>query len=327
MHADHPLDARIDPPPSQTAVAGWPPRDRPSAGDRERSLVDVDPRAFAEAFGRRSLFVGHRLSDHPLLTLEAIAELADRLTPESVRRESGRLPFVDTRGYVDVGQGPPSQTIRDIERNGFRVSLRDIHQVPEYADVIHRCLDEVQALVGDREGGLVHRAGYLFISSPAATTPMHFDVEHSFLLQVRGTKNVHVAAFDDDLDSLERERIRYFAGEPCDFAAMQAVADSFSIHAGLGVYLPSYVPHWVDTKAGVSISFSIPFYTAFCRRAQTVYRVNRRMRKLHLSPRPPGASPTADRTKEALSRSVSVLRAARRGSAAQAPAAPTEPSP
>jgi hypothetical protein len=323
MHADGRHDAPADSPTSMTAVTGRPSRDRASV---ERSLVDVDPRAFAEAFGRRSLYVEHRLCEHPLLTLDAIAELADRLPPESVRRERGRLPFVDTRGYVDVGEGPPSKTILDIERNGFRVSLRDIHQVGEYADVIHRCLDEVEALVGDREGGLVHRAGYLFISSPAATTPMHLDVEHSFLLQVRGTKNVHVAAFDGDRERLERERIRYLAGEPCDFAAMEAVADTFAIQAGRGVYLPSYVPHWVDTKAGVSISFSIPFYTAFCRRAQTVYRVNRRMRRLHLSPRPPGASPAGDRAKEALSRTVSILRASRRGSA-QAPGTATGPPP
>jgi hypothetical protein len=279
---------------------------------RESSLVDIDRQAFAEAFAKRSVYVEHGLSEHPLFTLDAIAELADRLPPQSVRRERGHLPFVNTEGYVDVGEGPPSQTILDIERNGFRVSLRDIHEAPEYADLIHDCLDEVDALVADREGGMVERAGYLFISSPAARTPMHFDVEHSFLLQVRGAKNVHVAAFDDDPAALHRERTRYLNGETCDFAAMEAVADTFRIQEGLGVYLPSYVPHWVDTEAGVSISFSIPFFTAFCRRAETVYRINRRMRKLHLSPRPPGASPPVDRAKEAAFRSWLKLRDARR---------------
>jgi hypothetical protein len=72
------------------------------------------------------------------------------------------------------------------------------------------------------------------------------------------------------------------------------------------------VPHWVETEAGVSISFSIPFFTAFCRRAETVYRINRRLRRFHLSPRPPGASQPIDRTKEAVFRSWSMLRDARR---------------
>jgi hypothetical protein len=279
---------------------------------RASSLVGIDRESFADAFARRSIHVSHELSDHPLFTLEAIADLADRLPPESVRRERGHLPFINTDGYVDVGEGPPSQAILGIERNGFRVSLRDIHQAPEYAELIHECLDEVDAVVGDREGGMIHRAGYLFISSPAATTPMHFDVEHSFLLQVRGTKHVHVAAFDDDPEALQRERSRYLDGAGCDFDAMTAAAETFTIDAGRGVYLPSYVPHWVETEAGASISFSIPFFTAFCRRAETVHRINRRLRRLHLSPRPPGASEPVDRTKEAVFRSWIALRDARR---------------
>jgi hypothetical protein len=152
---------------------------------RESRLVDIDRQSFTEAFAKRSVYAKHGLSDHPLFTLEAIAELADRLRPDSVRRERGQLPFVYTDGYVDVGEGPPSQTILDIERSRVRVMLRDIQQVSEYAEVIHDSLDEVDALVAHREGGMLHRAGYLFISSPAATTPMHVDVEHSFLLQVR----------------------------------------------------------------------------------------------------------------------------------------------
>ena len=84
-------------------------------------LVDIDRGSFVDAFARRSIYVRHELMDHPLFTMEAIAELADRLPPESVRRERGHLPFINTDGYVDVGEGPPSATIMDIERNGFRV--------------------------------------------------------------------------------------------------------------------------------------------------------------------------------------------------------------
>jgi hypothetical protein len=275
-------------------------------------LVEIDAGSFVDAFARRSIYVRHALVDHPLFTMEAIAELADRLPPESVRRERGHLPFVNADGYVDVGEGPPSATIMDIERNGFRVSLREIQQDRVFAQLINECLDEVDELVGDREGGMCRRAGYLFISAPAATTPMHFDTEHSFLLQVRGTKNVSVAAFDDDPEVLERERDRYIDGVGCDFAAMEAVAETFRIEAGLGVYLPSYVPHWVQTEAGVSVSFSIPFFTAYCQRAETVYFINRRLRKLHLSPRPPGMSESIDRTKAAMARSWEKLRDARR---------------
>ena len=280
---------------------------------RVASLVEIDTGSFAEAFAQRSMYVRHALADHPLFTMDAIAELADRLPPESVRRERGHLPFVNTDGYVDVGEGPPSATVRDIEHNGFRVSLRDIHQAPEYARLINECLDEVDDLVATREGGMCHRAGYLFISSPAATTPMHFDTEHSFLLQIRGTKNVSVAAFDREPEVLHRERDRYIDGVGCDFAAMQDAAKTFRVGPGAGVYIPSYVPHWVATEAGISVSFSIPFFTTYCLRADTVYRINRRLRKLHLSPRQPGISEPIDRTKVAMARSWKKVLDTRRG--------------
>ncbi len=262
------------------------------------SLLAIDPTAFRDVFARRSIAVPHALVDHPLFTMEAIAELADRLPPASVRRERGDLPLVNREGYVDVGEGPPSATILDVGRNGFRISLRDIQQAPEYNELINQCLDEVERIVDDREGGMRRRTGYLFITAPASNTPMHFDPEHSFLLQVRGVKHVSVAAFDDDAIR-QRELNRYYDGDECDFAAMEDVAEDFRIDPGVGVYLPSFVPHWVTTEAGVSVSFSIPFYTEFSERAESVNRINLRLRKLHLSPRPPGASEPIDRVKAA----------------------------
>jgi hypothetical protein len=275
-------------------------------------LVQIDAGAFADAFARRSIAVQHSLVDHPLFALDAIADLADRLPRQSVRIERGDLPLDNSDGYVDVAPGAPSAAIKDVERNGVRVSLRDVQQAPEYARLINECLDEVESLVNDREGGMRHRSGYLFISCPAATTPMHFDVEHSFLLQVRGTKNVSVAAFEHDTAMLHRERDRYVDGADCNFDAMQAAAETFRLDPGVGVYLPSYVPHWVETEAGVSISFSIPWYTAYCRQAEDVHRINSQLRKLHLSPQPPGLSAPRDKVKAAASRSVLKLRNARR---------------
>jgi Cupin superfamily protein len=270
------------------------------------SLVDIDAAAFADAFARHSVVVRHRLAEHPLFTIDAIAELADRLPPESVRRERGALPFKH-REYVDVGDGPPSETIRNVERTGTRISLRDIQQVPEYAELINECLDEVDPLVAERQGGMTQRAGYLFISCSNSTTPMHFDREHSFLLQVMGVKHVSVAAFEDNPDALRREFDCWIDERECDFGAMQAVAEEFTIEPGVGVYLPSFVPHWVETEAGISISFSIPFDTEYVERALAVTRVNKQMRRLHLSPRPIGASEPVDRAKAAVVRSLTRL--------------------
>src|SRR3954452_16036516 len=170
-----------------------------------RTLVDIDAAAFADAFARRSVAVRHNLAEHPLFTIDAIARLADQLPPDSVRRERANLPLANYGKYEDVGEGQPSDTVRNVEQTGTRISLRDIQQAPEYAELINDCLDEVEPLVAERQGGMTARAGYLFISAPASITPMHFDREHSFLLQVKGVKHVSVAAFDEDPAALQRE--------------------------------------------------------------------------------------------------------------------------
>ena len=262
------------------------------------NLLEIESSTFSDAFASRSIAVGHGLVDHPLFTLDAIAELADRLPLDAVRRERGNLPLVNREGYVDIGEGAPSATIRDVERNGFRISLRDIQQDRQYSDLINECLDEVERILKDREGGMRRRTGYLFITAPASNTPMHFDPEHSFLLQVRGVKHVSVAAFEDD-SIRQRELDLYYDAEECDFAAMEEVAEDFRLDPGVGVYLPSFVPHWVTTEAGISISFSIPFYTEFSERAESVNRINRRLRKMRMSPRGPGRSEPVDRVKAA----------------------------
>jgi hypothetical protein len=272
-----------------------------------RNLVDIDAAEFAAAFARRSIPVSHSLSEHPLFTVDAIAELADRLPAKSVRRVQGDLPLNSGYQWVDVGAGPPSETVREVERTGVRIALRDIQQVPEYAELINECLDPVAKLVAEREGGMSRRAGYLFVSGPASTTPMHFDVEHSFLLQVKGIKHVSVAPFEDNPGLRRRELDRWMDGEECDFEAMQRQAETTRIEPGLGVYLPSFVPHWVATEAGVSISFSIPFHTPYAERGEAVANINKQLRRIHLSPRPLGRSEGVDTTKVVLFRSLQKL--------------------
>jgi hypothetical protein len=281
-------------------------------GDSEDTVgrhLDIDSFDFGRAFAHHSIVVAHHLVDHPLLQLDAIAQLADRLAPDQVRRERSDLPL-DNRGYVDAGAGPPSLTVLGVEENGFRISLREIQSDAQYRGLIDACLDEVAPLVGGREGGMRRRSGYIFVSSPAATTPMHFDPEHSFLLQVRGRKTV-ASVPRTDAAVVQRELDRYYDGAPCAFDAMQRQALHFDLEPGRGVYFPSFVPHWVETHAGVSVSFSIPFYTRFSERAEYVNRVNTRLRKLRLAPRPPGASTPVDVVKATMLRSWNRVREAR----------------
>src|SRR4051794_38614308 len=91
--------------------------------------LDLDAASFSSSFARQSCLVRHDLVEHPLLQLDAIAKLADRLPTDLVRRERYDLPL-DNRGYVDAGSGPPSRTVLSIADCGLRVSLREIQCDP-----------------------------------------------------------------------------------------------------------------------------------------------------------------------------------------------------
>ena len=97
------------------------------------SLVQIEATSFADAFARRSIARPPRARRPPALHPGRHRGARRPPAAHSVRRERGNLPLVKPTGYVDVGEGPPSETILDIEHNGFRISLRDIQQDPEYA--------------------------------------------------------------------------------------------------------------------------------------------------------------------------------------------------
>jgi hypothetical protein len=263
------------------------------------SLLEIDPRSFSDSFSERSFKVQHSLVDHPLLSIESIARLSDQLPAESVWRRAGDRAVGVASAGVDPDVGPPSETIRGIEKNGRWVMLRFIEQVPEYAALVNSCLDDVEPYLAGREGGMAQRNGYLFLSSPEAVTPVHFDSEHNLLLQIRGSKEVSISEFANE--RARRMAVdRHWDRLQPDFTEMAAKAKHYQLAPGEGVYMAPFLPHWVENGEEVSISLSIPFYTEVALRAEHVNKVNARLRRMHLHPRPDGQSETIDKAKAEL---------------------------
>ena len=269
--------------------------------------------SFAEAFARRSVSVRHALVDHPLFTIDAIAELADRLPPESVRRERGHLPLVNSDGYVDVGEGPPSETIQDVERNGFRISLRDIQQAPEYAELINECLDEVDDARRRPRGR----------DAPPGRVPVHLLAGRDDADALRRRAQLPAAGEGREARQrrgvrgrpgcAQRELDRYIDGVGCDFAAMEAGRRDLPHRSRASASTCRRTCRTGSRRRPASRSRSrSPSSRRSAERAETVYRINRRLRKLHLSPRPPGASEPSTGPRRRSARSWEKLRDARR---------------
>jgi ribosomal protein L16 Arg81 hydroxylase len=138
---------------------------------------------------------------------------------------------------------------------------------------------------------------------------VHFDPEHNFLLQIRGTKSMNVGRFPSDADG-QRELNRYYDGGHRNLETMPVDVQAFEMGPGDGTYVPSFAPHFVKNGPAVSVSLSITFRTRVSERAENVHVFNSNMRRrLHVRRiRPAGNSRTADLTKSAVVASYNRLR-------------------
>ena len=261
----------------------------------KEDMIELEDQVFAAAFARRPVAVHHNLVGHPLLQLEAIADLADRF-PGRMERHRADLPLVTPGGAPEL-EGPPSETVRAIEHNNAWMVFWYLEQMPEYKALLDRCLDEAEVHLPPDVGSTRQREAFLFLSAPNSLTPVHFDPEHNFLLQIKGQKDMNVCAFPS-LAAEQRELERYYSGGHRNLDEMPSEGETFRLEPGTGVYVPTFMPHWVQNGPEASISLSITFRTPASIRAERVQTVNARLRRLRLSPRPPGVSPLIDRAKE-----------------------------
>ena len=281
-------------------------------------LLTVDREVFGAYFDRKPFHVAHALADHPLFALPRLMELARWLPEPFVEYNAGALP-VGVRPQDTPRNGlSPEETVRRIAECGSWMVLKRVEQDPEYGGLLDRCLDEVAAQAGPAAPRMLRREGFIFLSSPKAVTPFHLDPEHNFLLQIRGSKTVSMWDREDRFVLPEAELEKFYAAfehRNLPFREVfQTTAWKVPLTPGQGLHFPVAVPHWVQNGPEVSISFSITFRSESSESRELVYRANANLRKLGLSPRPPGESILLDSTKRrAFAALVELKRILRRG--------------
>jgi Cupin superfamily protein len=270
-------------------------------------LLDIDGTELASHFATSSFGVHHSLTDHPLLTVEAVADLAEQLPERNVEHNQGAQAsaVVGTAGVASIN-ARPGEVARGIETNGCWMVLKKIELVPAYNDLLNETLNEVEPLVQGREGGMNLREGFIFLSAPNSTTPAHTDHEHNFLLQIRGSKEINVGRWRDSAEEQEQVE-RMFAGNR-NMDKLPFDPTAYDLQPGDGVYVPPNAPHWVQNGPGVSVSLSITFRTPVTERGAIVNIINHQLRKLHLTPTPPGEHLATDKAKLAAYRAAQKLK-------------------
>jgi hypothetical protein len=270
-------------------------------------VLDIDRPEFERSFGSAPIAVHHHLVDHPLLTVEAIAELAELLPESKVEHNLGNLPVVVAPGEEQRAELSPGAVARGIETNGCWMVLKNVEADLRYARLLNESLDEIAGLIGDREGGMTLREGFIFLSAPGSVTPAHTDPEHNLLLQIRGRKEINVGAFPA-ADVEQRELERVYAGGHRNLPWAPESPATFAMSPGDGVYVPVNAPHWVTVPDNVAVSLSITFRTPASNDVAILHRLNAGLRRVRMSPAPIGTRPRGDRAKLAAWHGLKALR-------------------
>ncbi len=277
------------------------------SGTASRHLK-IDRESFGAAFGHEPIAIKHDLIDNPLLSLDALGDLAETLPASEVEHNVGDVPDIVSGGEgVERSEMPPGEIARTIETNGLWMVLKRIEKVPAYKQLLDETLDEVEPFVADREGGMTQREGFVFLSAPGSTTPSHTDPEHNILLQVRGWKEMTVGRFPDE-KTRQLELEDHTSGGHRNIDWKPVDPHTFRMEPGDAVYVPPHAPHMVKNGDTGSVSLSITWRTPEIERVARVSSVNARLRKLGLEPKAPGSRPGADKMKASASKALGKVR-------------------
>ncbi len=262
---------------------------------------------FTGNFGNRPLGLVHGVLDDERLSLESLAQLAERLPSDKVEHNVGNLPEIVADGVADQGDLSPAEIARTIDTNGMWMVLKWIETDPAYKDLLDSILDEVSRHLPDDDGPMMQREGFIFLSAPGSVTPSHTDPEHNILMQIRGRKEMNVGEFPD-AKTRQLELESYASGGHRNVAWKPVNAQLFDLNPGDAVYVPPHAPHWVKNGDEASVSLSITFRTPATDRANRVNLLNSKLRRLGISPRPPGDSLARDTVKATTSKVLGKLR-------------------
>ena len=254
---------------------------------------------FAASYPEGPHKLRHNLSAHPLLELDALAELGEALPARSVEYNRGDVP-IGVDGKPEGTGLAIGETIRGIEQTNSWAVLKNIEQHPAYAALLAELLGELEELIVRKTGRMMKTQGFIFVSSPDAVTPYHFDPEHNILLQLTGQKAMTVFPAGNPVCAPDSVHETYHTGGARELAWHDGLAchgQTFQLIEGEAIYVPVMAPHHVRNGPVPSISLSITWRSEWSFAEADARAFNSLLRQWGLAPRPPGRWPARNRGK------------------------------
>lgn len=255
---------------------------------------------FDACYPEQAQLLDHGMASHDLLTLEALAQLGTALPEKSVEYNPGDLPVGIKPEHVPSNGLSIGDTIRMIDQSASWAVLKNIEQMPEYEALLLSLLAEIRLILEAKTGQMLKPQGFIFVSSPGAVTPYHFDPEHNILLQLRGEK--WMTTFPAGVARFAADEIHegYHLGGHRNLVWQDDFEPEGTRHhltPGKAIFVPVMAPHHVKNGPEVSISLSITWRSDWSFEEADARAFNGWLRRRGVKPKAPGRFPARNKAK------------------------------
>jgi len=254
---------------------------------------------FQAGFDRRPFPLIHSVHESELFSWPILSKLA----AQAEARAGGYYFESGSTAPGEKWRGVPEgkslvDVLEHIGDSNSLVMLKRVQEYDEYQSFLQSCIDELGRLCEiDLKRTYRDPVMTILITSPGRVTPYHIDGEANFLLQIQGSKTVHIFDGNDPEVLSDIELEKFWSGDdtkaPQYRERLEDRAWRFELTPGTGVSNPVIFPHWVENGRSVSVSLSMNFKRVSDPVADA-YRINNALRKAGLRPRRPGTSPILD---------------------------------
>jgi hypothetical protein len=176
--------------------------------------------------------------------------------------------------------------------------LKNIEQIPEYEAMLLSLLGEIKPHIETKTGRMMRPQGYVFVSSPDAVTPYHFDPEHNILMQLRGSKILTQFPAGQTRYAPDQTHESYHIGGHRNLVWHESLATGGTVMA----------PHHVKNGPEPSISLSITWRSDWSFAEADARALNGMLRRFGMRPTAPARFPARNTAKAYIWRAISRLR-------------------
>ena len=265
-------------------------------------IFTVDPKVCARDFEQKAFLMDHSIVSDPASMMTRVQNLLERslAIPGKVYWNAGKRSVGQKWSDRPGRDFPIEEAFRRIRESDAWIEIYGADRDPEIHELLERGFAEISEMTGiDLKREAKTSQSLFFITSPHRVTEFHIDRQCSLLLQMHGTKTIHV--YDKtDREVLPEEELERFWSVDNNAATyrpeLQHHATSFLLEPGKAVHIPVNAPHWLQNGDDISVSLNLNFEFKN-EKLGNIYRANHCLRKMGLSPLPPGKSILVDKVK------------------------------